>query len=403
MLDGKYEVILFQPYLRKFVLNFGKYLTDFVFINTANPPIVGGGYHNLPTFDKEINRVKTGWQSRIRRFFGIPSVRFYFKKRGDILFTYGCLIVTNKPYSTYLETGLALYNYDLRIAKNPIAQFIVTFLTKRKNCKHLIFVSEASKKSFFSTIDYGTKTTAILKKKSVVLYPIPLEGRKALVPKKQSQTLKLVFPGTFYMKGGTEVVHAYERLRREGKNVELTIITAVHMLRKNDREHMESLPGLQLLDATLNEQEMAEIYQSHDILLLPTYREGFGLVLIEALSWGMPIICTDQYATREMVCEGENGYLHPNPLRDYDSETFRMFGNLRDPKSFYKKLFRFQDEGKLAEVERFLYTSISLYLNDQNLLEQHSARSLQLYREKFEAEKLGSALNTIFLQDIGGN
>lgn len=400
MLNGKYEVILFQPYLRKFVLNFGKYLTDFVFINIANPPIVGGGYHNLPTFEKEVSRVKTGWQGRIRQILGIPSVRIYLRNKGDLLFTYGCLVLTNKPYSTYLETGLALYNYDLRIAKNPIARTIVAFLATRKNCRHLIFVSEASKKSFFSTINYGEKTAAILKEKSIVIYPIPLEGQKASAPKKRSGKLKLLFPGTFYMKGGMEVVHSYERLLKEGANVELTIITAVHMLRDSDREYIQSLPGLRLLDAKLNEQEMADMYRLHDILLLPTYREGFGLVLVEALSWGMPIICTDQYATKEMVIGGENGYIHPHPLQDYDPKTYRMFGNLRDPKIFYAKLFHLQAEGGLLEIEMFLRDSVLQYLRNETLLEQHSQSSLRLYQEKFHPNQLGSKLNTLLLQDI---
>lgn len=403
MLNGKYEVILFQPYLRKFVLNFGKYLTDFVFINIANPPITGGGYHNLPTFNKEINRIKSNWQSKIRRLIGVPSVRLYFKNRGDLLFTYGCLVITNKPYSTYLETGLALYNYDLSIAKNPIARAIVKFLTTRKNCRNLIFVSEAAKKSFFSTINYGPRATAILQKKSIVIYPIPLEGRKAIGPKRRTGPLKLLFPGTFYMKGGIEVVHTYERLVRGGKEVELTVLTAVHMLRKTDREHMQSIHGLRLIDAKLNEDEMAKEYNNHDILLLPTYREGFGLVLVEALSWGMPIICTDQYATKEMVHEEKNGFLYPNPLRDYDPMTFQMFGMLRDPKFFYAKLFALQSEGQLLGVEEFLHTSISRYLNEQDLLTQHSAYSLKLYEEKFSAEKLGSDLNSLFLRSVGGD
>ncbi len=162
MNQQQYEVILFQPYLRKFVLNFGKRLKHFTFCNIANPPMTGGSYHKLPNFEKEILRTKTNWKSRFRRLFGIPNVRPYLKKRGDLLFTYGCLVLTNKPYCTYIETGIALYNYDLKIAKNPIARSIVTILATRSNCKKLIFVSEASKKSFFSSVNYGKKTQTII-------------------------------------------------------------------------------------------------------------------------------------------------------------------------------------------------------------------------------------------------
>ena len=398
----KFEVILFQPYLRKFVLNFGSQLQDFSFYNTASPPMTGGSYHKLPTFEKEILRVKSGWQSRLRRIIGIPNIRPYFKKRGDLLFTYGCLLLTWKPYCTYIETGVALYNYDLKIARNPLARFIVSFLATRSACKKLIFVSEAAKKSFFSSVHYSTKTRKLLEQKSIVIYPIPIEQQGTKEAKQFSGQIKLLFPGTFYMKGGVEVVKAYEKLRATHPNINLTVITAIHMLREQDIKHMKSLPGLTLLDAKLNEQQMAKTYRNHDLLLLPTYREGFGLVLVEALSYAMPLIITDQYATTEMLQEGVNGFSYPNPLRDYDTESFQMFGRYHDPKVFYEKLFSMQNSGGLKSIENFLVSSIEKFLNNPMLLEQQSRASLILYSEKFDAKKLSEKIEKVFLESVTG-
>lgn len=400
MIRRKYEIILFQPYLRKFVLNFGNRLQHFTFCN-INPPMLGGSYHKLPTFEKELLRVKTHWKNRLRRFLGIPNVRYYYQKKGDLLFTYGCLLLTPKPYCTYIETGLALYNYDLGIAKNPISKLIVSFLTTRSNCKRLIFVSEASKKSFFSSVNYSKKVRNILENKSTVVYPIPLEEPKNVSPKRFEGNLKLLFPGTFYMKGGIEVAHAYEKLRQEHKNISLTIITALHMLQEQDLEYLKTLQGLTLQDARLNEEEIASMYRSHDILLLPTYREGFGLVLVEALSYGMPLIITDQYATKEMVTENFNGFIYPNhPLKDYDPQTYRLLGRYYNPRDFYKDLFRFQRSNQLKPVEDFLISSTEQFLKNENLLEEYSKNSLTLYAEKFHQGKLSAKIETIFLEAI---
>ena len=396
----QYEVILFQPYLRKFVLNFGKRLKRFTFCNIANPPMTGGSYHKLPNFEKEILRTKTNWKSRFRRLLGIPNVRPYLKKRGDLLFTYGCLVLTNKPYCTYIETGIALYNYDLKIAKNPIARSIVTNLATRSNCKKLIFVSEASKKSFFSSVHYGKKTQEILMNKSIVIYPLPLENPKAISPKTFKGTLKLLFPGTFYMKGGMEVVQAYEKLKQSHSNISLTIITALHMLREKDIQYIHSIEGLILQDAKLNEEQMAEMYNTHDILLLPTYREGFGLVLVEALSYGMPLIITDQYATSEMVIEEFNGFLYPNPLKDYDTKTYQMFGRYHNPTDFYKKLFSLQKSGNLSVIENFLVVSVEKILNNPELLRKYSENSLNLYNKKFHPDIISEKIETIFLESL---
>jgi glycosyltransferase involved in cell wall biosynthesis len=134
---------------------------------------------------------------------------------------------------------------------------------------------------------------------------------------------------------------------------------------------------------------------------LPTYREGFGLVLIEGLAYGMPLIITDQYATKEAVIEGKNGFFFPNhPLKDYDPETYRLLGKYYNPSDFYRDLFRFQQEGKLKPVEDFLVTSIEKFLQDPNLLEEFSRNSLKLYAEKFDADKISDQIESVFLEAV---
>jgi glycosyltransferase involved in cell wall biosynthesis len=46
-----------------------------------------------------------------------------------------------------------------------------------------------------------------------------------------------------------------------------------------------------------------------DALVLPTYREGFGMVLIEAGCLGVPVIATRIPGCGEVVVEGETGLL----------------------------------------------------------------------------------------------
>jgi len=48
-----------------------------------------------------------------------------------------------------------------------------------------------------------------------------------------------------------------------------------------------------------------------DIYVLPSYREGIPRTLLEAASMAKPIVTTDTVGCREVVTEGENGYLIP--------------------------------------------------------------------------------------------
>jgi glycosyltransferase involved in cell wall biosynthesis len=48
-----------------------------------------------------------------------------------------------------------------------------------------------------------------------------------------------------------------------------------------------------------------------DALVLPSYREGFGMVLAEAGAMGVPLIATDITGCRDVVIDGVNGLLVP--------------------------------------------------------------------------------------------
>lgn len=48
-----------------------------------------------------------------------------------------------------------------------------------------------------------------------------------------------------------------------------------------------------------------------DVLSLPTWREGFGQVIVEAAGLGIPTITTDATGARDVVVEGETGLIVP--------------------------------------------------------------------------------------------
>ncbi|MFA9262142.1 MAG: glycosyltransferase family 4 protein [Undibacterium sp.] len=260
-------------------------------------------------------------------------------------------------------------------------------------------MSKAGEKSFFSSVPYDNKTKAILLNKSVQIYPLIEE--KSIAAKKLSESLRLLFAGMFYIKGGMELASAFEHLRKTYSNLTLTIITPTHTIKEADQQYLRSIPGLTLLDAAYNDDQMSEFYRNHDIFILPTYRDGFGLVLVEAISWGLPIICTDQYATTEVAIDGYNAFIYPNhPLKDYDTKSFTLLGKYYNPKDFYRDLFHYQKDGSLKPVIDFLTISIERFLKEPSLLESYSKNSLALYREKFGAQKISDQVETVFLDAV---
>lgn len=65
-------------------------------------------------------------------------------------------------------------------------------------------------------------------------------------------------------------------------------------------------------------QQMSQLMASCDLLVLPSLAEPFGLVLLEAMAHGRPVVATRAGGPPEIVCDGETGLLvrpgEPNEL-----------------------------------------------------------------------------------------
>lgn len=59
----------------------------------------------------------------------------------------------------------------------------------------------------------------------------------------------------------------------------------------------------------VSDDSLKKIYEDSDIFILPSLHETFGIVLLEAMSFGLPIVATDVGAIPELVSDDENGVL----------------------------------------------------------------------------------------------
>jgi len=57
--------------------------------------------------------------------------------------------------------------------------------------------------------------------------------------------------------------------------------------------------NINLITEVLTNEELVQLYNSHDVLIYPSYGEGFGFIPFQALATGMPTICTNGWAHYE--------------------------------------------------------------------------------------------------------
>ncbi len=90
-----------------------------------------------------------------------------------------------------------------------------------------------------------------------------------------------------------------------------------------------SLQEIVLFKGWVSGEEKANLLKTTDVYILPSYNEGLPLSILEAMSYGMPIISTDVGGISEVVHDDQNGCLiKPGDLSQLDA-SLRKF--VEDP------------------------------------------------------------------------
>ena len=122
----------------------------------------------------------------------------------------------------------------------------------------------------------------------------------------------VLFCGSWdYVKGAPYLCDAMRRLHSGGRRVPLTVL-GPGMPRESVLPAFD--PSVRdfvtVIDRAPEERVMAE-YRRHDVLAFPSTYEGFGLVVIEAMSQRLPVVATPVGCAASLVRDGETGYRVP--------------------------------------------------------------------------------------------
>lgn len=106
-------------------------------------------------------------------------------------------------------------------------------------------------------------------------------------------------------KGISELLQAFDYVNKQFPESSLLVVGP-------DEEHIEqsAIPHPKICFAGKTSQPEAYMAAA-DVFVLPSYREGFGTVVIEAAACGTPTVATNIYGLSDAVVDGETGLLVP--------------------------------------------------------------------------------------------
>jgi glycosyltransferase involved in cell wall biosynthesis len=158
-------------------------------------------------------------------------------------------------------------------------------------------------------------------------------------PHPERHAQEILFVGVDWeRKGGPELVAAFERVRARHPEAKLSIVGCSPTV---------DAPGISVY-GRLPLDEVPGRYRRASIFCLPTRREPFGVVLIEALQHGLPVVATRIGAVPDLVHDGENGFLvEPG---DVEQIADRLCQLLEDPGLRTKMALLAQQEARVVHT-----------------------------------------------------
>ena len=157
-------------------------------------------------------------------------------------------------------------------------------------------------------------------------------------------------------KGHKYLLHAFQKIQLEAPKVQL-ILVGTGPLERELREKFGDNSNIHFLGWR---NDIPQILKASDIFILPSLKEAFGLVLLEAMASGVITIATDNGGTIDIIEHGHSGYLIPPSNIDKIVQTiFTILQNPDQKRDIEKTALKRVQEN--FTVERMVEKIIKIY------------------------------------------
>ena len=164
----------------------------------------------------------------------------------------------------------------------------------------VIFVASSFTKKTLE--DYSGKLAEI----KVIPYGFPEVKEKKTYKSLVNRKLRVLFVGGLSQRKG--ISYLFEAVEGLQEKLELTIVG------------QKAVPDCTVLNQalekhqwipSLSHDQVLACMREHDVFVFPSLFEGFGMVITEAMSQGLPVITTDRTAGPDLITDGKDGWIIP--------------------------------------------------------------------------------------------
>ena len=134
-----------------------------------------------------------------------------------------------------------------------------------------------------------------------------------------------------YFKGIFYLIEAFKLIEQKMPEARLLIVGEGDMVPeyKNLASQLQ-IGNKVIFPGGVGHDELPKYYNLADVEVLPSTdkSEAFGIVLVEAMACGKPVVASNLAGVRSVVDEGENGYLSkPKDVEDLASKLYKLLAD----------------------------------------------------------------------------
>ena len=192
------------------------------------------------------------------------------------------------------------------------------------------------------------------------------------VPTDNSRTItSIIFVGQLIERKGIMILlEAIKIVNRTNSSFHLTIIGTGEL--ESSLKAFINLNQLQnrvILLGVINSENITDYIEKADLLILPSFFDGWGMVINEALQSQVPVLISEQCGAKELVKVNQNGLIFQHDNLESLTENLQKFLNLSPQEKTEMKRYA----GEMGEK-----ISISVVCNYLNLCIEHCTKPLNI-------------------------
>jgi len=128
---------------------------------------------------------------------------------------------------------------------------------------------------------------------------------------KTGKSFRVLFVGTVYLRKGVQYLLEAMQLLRKSIGAKEAELVLVGVITPEMRPFMRQFAGTFRSYSHVSPEELHRLYMNAEVFVLPSLEDGWGMVVTEAMSCGLPVIVTENTGAKDIVRDGQDGFIVP--------------------------------------------------------------------------------------------